>query len=284
MPVRPSWDETRPLSCPPLSGHDLYTGFETRKNRSDALEVDPTLLKDYSETRLLRQTYGRSIYLLDNRYILKISAPYIDVDAVVRTMRLASAVVPVPRVLKHGRSGNCCYIIMDRVTGDEVYNADPLTRHYPHWALDAKLEHQIHNIVVQLQRIGISHHDLYSHNLFVDRYLRVAAVIDWDCARHEPYGEEYTRRVGDNRSHYWDYIFSRNKPFGNGFVASPLDGASEWEPDDPYIPSSSCARDTNVDHILDPLSIPIIKPTRRRLVVLDGSDGTEVLCASGDHF
>lgn len=238
------------------------------------LAVDASLLEGYSDIDLQLEHPGRMIYLLDKRYILKLYTPVIDVDAIVRMMRLASKVVPVPRVHKHGRSGNCCYILMDYVSGKDIFDPAHL-ENYPLWAIEAKLEYQMQAVVKQLQKAEIWHHDLFSHNVLLDRYFRVAAVIDWDFAREEPCGDEYLRRVADHyRTNNWNYMFARSHPFGNGFVASPVDGAAPYEPNDPYLPNR--VYDTNVEHVLDPLSIPATKPARKRLVVLDGRDGTLV--------
>ncbi|KZV99199.1 hypothetical protein EXIGLDRAFT_831555, partial [Exidia glandulosa HHB12029] len=289
MPIRPSTMKVRRYSCPPLSPSDLYYGYHYREGRDDVLRVDASLLLQYSKVELVLEMPSRSMYFLDDRkYVLKLFVPTADVDAVVRTMRLASHVVPVPRVHKHGRSGNCCYIVMDFVRGPEIF--DSIHLKWPSWVLAARLEYDIRYIVYGLQELGIAHHDLFLNNVLMDRYCRVIAVFDWDFARLEPYGEEYVQRIQQPyRLHDWDYLFARNRPFGSGFVASPVDGGVRsqqahesflpppgLEHFDPYLPSLTHVHDANVEHGLDPLALEIEKHPQKHLVILNGTDGSNV--------
>ncbi|KZV80193.1 hypothetical protein EXIGLDRAFT_431227 [Exidia glandulosa HHB12029] len=93
-----------------------------------------------------------------------------------------AACVPVPRVRRYGRSGNCAYILSDYVAGDGFYDVRLLAKTVPVWIIAARLEKSAFPAVERLQLLDISHNDLHYNNIIMDRYWRIAAVIDWDLA------------------------------------------------------------------------------------------------------
>ncbi|EJD43455.1 hypothetical protein AURDEDRAFT_114759 [Auricularia subglabra TFB-10046 SS5] len=171
------------------------------------------------------------------------------------------------------------------IHGRDLFDLRHLDLVVSEWVLSAKLDGAVRRVVDDLHALGIAHNDLYTTNLFVDRYWGIAALIDWDGVREDTAGEQYLRRIqqGTVRPHDWDYLFLRYcRPFGNGFVCSPVDGNSPhgWvEPFVPFVANTGLApRTKSYQHILTPkLWLSNARPPETTLVILTGGTGREVL-------
>ncbi|KAE9395285.1 hypothetical protein BT96DRAFT_997785 [Gymnopus androsaceus JB14] len=113
----------------------------------------------------------------------------------VANMDLARTKVPVPRVLRYGYSGNCSYILMEKIpylnfsTAMEVWKLDYMPVQVTYW---------IDYIVRELATLGLSHNDLFPRNILVDGNGTIVSIIDWDSCTPLHAGVEYARMI---RSH-----------------------------------------------------------------------------------
>ena len=175
--------------------------------------MEESFLKRFSSVHEFYKTEYSAIFLIDDKYVLKLHAPSTDVQEIAGIMALARRLIPVPKVYECGYSGNSSYILMERIEG---------------WSLDAfimkagrqlsthpKVVYQIERVVRRLARVGISHNDLYPRNVMFDKDLIIVGVIDWDAAAPLHASNEYLRRTRYKREpwvHDWDYIFLRHCP------------------------------------------------------------------------
>jgi serine/threonine protein kinase len=183
--------------------------------------IDMHVLADaeriFSPTRLL---------VLDRRTSLKMFSPLVDIDTIVKHMRLASSVVPVPEVYNHGRSGNCSFVLMQFVQGHLLSN---LIRQHGQ-LVEHVVQPQIIGIVQRLVSVGISHNDLEDRNMLVDDDWNIIAIIDWDLSAPSLLSADYCRRV----SAYpwgchvtgWNHTLLRDLPsaYGASLDANPTGG------------------------------------------------------------
>ncbi|OCH95929.1 hypothetical protein OBBRIDRAFT_445498 [Obba rivulosa] len=143
-----------------------------------------------------------------------------NVREIAGIMKLARTVVPVPKVYDCGYSGDCSYILMQAVRGDElgiVIQAFPEREILPThpFILD-----QVEKVVKRLASVGISHNDLEPRNIIVDNYCRFTGIIDWDNASPWHLSCGYLGRIrrryplpGDPQiSHPWDTIILEYSP------------------------------------------------------------------------
>ncbi|KAG7087226.1 hypothetical protein E1B28_013208 [Marasmius oreades] len=166
----------RRMSAPPLNFHDLRDmdgkHFWTREEETEDLFLVPKDMAEYSSFDRLYPTL-------------------VDVSQIVATVNLARTKVPVPRVYKHGYSGNYGYILMERVRGCAL---DNFLRNYkcpiPH-----KVTVVIKKIVEDLASLGLCHNDVKPRNIVVSSSWDVLTIVDWDHCVPLIYAGEYTRRI-----------------------------------------------------------------------------------------
>lgn len=173
-------------------------------------------VNDLGEARVLSNT---RVFILDHKHVLKLMSPLVDVAAVVATMRLAGSVVPVPRVIDYGRSGNCCYILMDFVDGYELGAVLESIRS-PLYS-EAMMKPQIDDVVRKLAGVGLAHNDLYARNIIVDHDWKIIGILDWDNASNALTSVEYGNRVQRvfQRQVNWNDSFLRHSPDRLGTLA-----------------------------------------------------------------
>ncbi|KAG7087246.1 hypothetical protein E1B28_013227 [Marasmius oreades] len=180
----------RRMSAPPLNFYDLRDmngkHFWTRQKETEDLFLDPKDMAEYSSFDRLYPTV-----LFSDDKALKLYSYLVDVSQIVATMELARTKVPVPRVYKHGYSGNCGYILMERIRG---YALDNFLRHYkcpiPH-----KVTSAIKKIVEDLASLGLCHNDVKPRNIVISSTWDVLTLVDWDHCMPLIHAGEYTRRV-----------------------------------------------------------------------------------------
>ncbi|KAG7087230.1 hypothetical protein E1B28_013211 [Marasmius oreades] len=199
----------RRMSAPPLNFRDLRDmdgkHFYMRQHEIEDLFLDPKDMAEYSSFDRLYPTV-----LFSNDKALKLYSYLVDVSQIVATMDLARTKVPVPRVHKHGYSGNCGYILMERIRG---YPLSRFLRHYkcpmPH-----KVTFAIKRIVEDLASLGLCHNDVKPRNIVVSSSWDVLTIVDWDHCMPLIHAGEYTRRVVWAEKHdpfcitdIWDAFF-----------------------------------------------------------------------------
>ncbi|KAG7087243.1 hypothetical protein E1B28_013224 [Marasmius oreades] len=203
------YSRKRRMSAPPLNFHDLREmdgkHFWTRQKETEKLFLDPKDMAEYSSFVRLWPTI-----LFSDDKALKMYSYLVDVTQIVATMDLARTKVPVPRVYKYGYSGNCGYILMERIRG---YALDNFLRHYkcpiPH-----KITVEIKRIVEDLASLGLCHNDVKPRNIVVSSSWDVLTIVDWDHCMPLIHAGEYTRRVMWGEKHdpfcitdTWDAFF-----------------------------------------------------------------------------
>jgi len=176
--------------------------------------MSPSDMSNYRILRTIVNAPSCKLMVLEDGLVLKLRPMLVDVDVIVRNMKLASIVTKVPKVYKYGYSGNSAFILMAYV--HPAANLQVMFEKYGDVALHS-VEPQLWTIVRDLARLGISHNDLYPRNILVDRDWEVVAVLDWDESGPLVTSREYERRVcWEFDTHSWDYIFLANSgdPFG----------------------------------------------------------------------
>ncbi|KIK66876.1 hypothetical protein GYMLUDRAFT_913869 [Collybiopsis luxurians FD-317 M1] len=133
------------------------------------------------------------MYWVDKDKVLKLFSYLIDVSVMVANMDLVRTKLPVPQVLRYGHSGNCSYILMERIPHPN----------FPTLLLDWGLN-QVPSrsiiafdiIVREIANLGLSHNDLVPRNMLVDiATANITSIVDWDCCTPIHRGGEYARRV-----------------------------------------------------------------------------------------
>jgi hypothetical protein len=196
----------RSKSAPPFTLKEVGPFFYLRANESSDLFMDPVDLAKFASVTTLLRTHARALLLVDKTKILKLYPLLVDVSIIVANMNLARTKVPVPEVYDHGYSGNCAYILMERVM--ETIDA----QHYINLmkcGVPLRIGRRVQDIVADLASLGLSHNDLYPRNIMVDRLWNVKSIVDWDNCTSIHFTGEYARRVtaGEDERHEWDYIF-----------------------------------------------------------------------------
>jgi hypothetical protein len=195
----------RSNSAPPICLNEAGHLYFLRENEPSDLFMDCAYLHKFSSVTTIVKTHARAVMTVDDNKILKLYPCLVDVSVIVTNMNLARAKIPVPRVHDYGYSGNCAYILMERVmdtmTGQEYID-------FMKCSVPRRLSCRVKEIVADLASVGLSHNDLYPRNLMVDRFWEIKSVIDWDdCTKIELEGE-YARRVLSMREmHDWNHFF-----------------------------------------------------------------------------
>ncbi|KAF9077674.1 hypothetical protein BDP27DRAFT_1311458 [Rhodocollybia butyracea] len=189
---------TRSRSAPPYSLHDVGSAFFLREDiETGPLYMDPADLAEFSSVSVYISIRGRAIYWVDDDKFLKLYSYLVDVSSIVSNMDLARTRLPVPQVLRYGYSGNCAYILMERVP----YKS--LARVLHRWGLNYmpwQITSLAHYIVRELASIGLRHNDLEPRNILVDRDGSLASVVDWDSCTPLHIGGEYARQASNEPS------------------------------------------------------------------------------------
>ncbi|KAJ3933382.1 MAG: kinase-like domain-containing protein [Lentinula lateritia] len=204
----------RSRSAPPFSTHDFGIGWELREDgyELEDLHMDPHDLAEFSSVEIFRDLHPRAMYWVDEDKVLKLFSYLIDVSVIVANMDLARTRLPVPRVLRYGRSGNCSYILMERIPHSTLaIEMDQLGMNFMPWQLTQTMDH----IVRELADLGLTHNDLVPRNVLVDKNGMISSIIDWDpCTPHHR-GGEYARKIRNFDLHWrygekeWYHIFLR---------------------------------------------------------------------------
>lgn len=219
--------ERRCSSVPPWSSREIGSRLDLRIGRAaKCFYVDSNLLGKYRSIRTINVSANHCVVLLDEVHILKMMNLAIDVESVVILMRIAEKVVPVPRVLDYGRSGNCGYILMECIRGYKL--SELVAFHGPLAA--ARMETQIDVVVSRLSRVGICHNGLYPRNVIVDDRWDIVSIFAWDQAEFRCF-DGYQRRLytwfyHSSAAHpvkgimdipFWNHIFLKHShvPFGS---------------------------------------------------------------------
>lgn len=101
-------------SAPPIALDEVDWLFHTRYDCRDALYMDPRYLARFSTVRTYHSAHNRAMMEVDDK-ILKVLPMLVDVGVIVANMDLARKKVPVPRVFDYGYSGNCSFILMEKI-------------------------------------------------------------------------------------------------------------------------------------------------------------------------
>ncbi|KAJ4494892.1 kinase-like domain-containing protein [Lentinula edodes] len=207
-------NKPRSRSAPPFSTHDFGVGWELREDgyELEDLHMDPSDLAEFSSVEIFRDLHPRTMYWVDEDKVLKLFSYLIDVSVIVANMDLARTRLPVPRVLRYGRSGNCSYILMERIPHSTLaIEMDQLGMNFMPWQLTQTMDH----IVRELADLGLTHNDLVPRNVLVDKNGMISSIIDWDpCTPHHR-GGEYARKIRNFDLHWrygekeWYHIFLR---------------------------------------------------------------------------
>ncbi|KAJ3739344.1 hypothetical protein DFH05DRAFT_1581739 [Lentinula detonsa] len=199
-------DKPRSRSAPPFSVHHFGLGWEIREDGFEVedLRMDPADLDEFSSVEVFRNMQSRSMYWVDQDKILKLFSYLIDVSVIVANMELAGTKIPVPRVLRYGQSGNCSYILMERIPHPNLAVA------MEHWGINSmpwQWTQAVDYVVRELAKLGLSHNDLVPRNVLVDGHGIISAIVDWDpCTQHSR-GGEYARMITEPRldPSWWDF-------------------------------------------------------------------------------
>ncbi|KAF9060046.1 kinase-like domain-containing protein [Rhodocollybia butyracea] len=217
MESRPPTPILRSRSAPPFSYRDIGEDWTLREGiEFGDLYMDPADLTEFSSVNKVRNFHTRSIYFVDDDKVLKLFSYLVDVSVIVANMDLARTKLPVPRVLRYGRSGNCSYILMERIPHLSLSIA--MKRwglKYMPWKITAMIDH----IVRELASLGLSHNDLVPRNILVDTNGHIVGIVDWDSC---------TPRYGGHENDMdWYHIFLRYSFDRTGEEIS-ID-CSEWQ-------------------------------------------------------
>ncbi|KAJ3933385.1 MAG: hypothetical protein NXY57DRAFT_21672 [Lentinula lateritia] len=110
-------NKPRSRSAPPFSACTIGLDWELREDgfETEHLQMDPDDSAEFSIVKIFIDYHPRSMYWVDEDKVLKLFSYLVDVSVIVANMDLARTRLPVPRVLRYGRSGNCSYILMERI-------------------------------------------------------------------------------------------------------------------------------------------------------------------------
>ncbi|KAJ3907920.1 kinase-like domain-containing protein [Lentinula edodes] len=224
-------NKPRSRSAPPFSTHDFGVGWELREDGHELedLQMDSADLAEFSTIEIFIDYHPRSMYWVDNDKVLKLFSYLIDVSVIVANMDLARTRIPVPRVLRYGQSGNCSYILMERIPYPnlEVEMQQLGIKSMP-WGLTRAIDY----IVRELANLGLSHNDLVPRNVLVDNNGMIVSIIDWDPSTQHHRGGEYARKIRelsyfkDVAEEDWYHIFLRYAPDRTG--EEIMIGCSKW--------------------------------------------------------
>ncbi|KAJ4477487.1 hypothetical protein J3R30DRAFT_3404819 [Lentinula aciculospora] len=209
-------NKPRSRSAPPFSAHDLGRGWQLREDglEEQDLQMAPADLAEFSSIEILRNLQARAMFWVDDDKVLKLFSYLIDVSVIVANMELAGTRIPVPRVLRYGQSGNCAYILMERLPHPNLAVA------MHRWGLKFmpwQLTQTVNYIVRELARLGLSHNDLVPRNVLVDNKGIIVSIIDWDTCTPLYTGGEYARRIRQSNHRFmtvgeedWYHVFLRH--------------------------------------------------------------------------
>ncbi|KAF9264334.1 hypothetical protein L218DRAFT_998681 [Marasmius fiardii PR-910] len=165
----------RRMSAPPLNFQDLRDmngrQFYWRTEEIEGLFLDPKDMANFSTFDCIRNGPQTSIFL-SNEKVLKTYSYLVDVSEIVANMELARTKIPVPRVYKHGYSGNSGYILMERVRGHTLSNA---LRNYK-CPVPNVITSQIKKIIEDLASLSLCHNDIKPRNIVIDLSGDVLAI------------------------------------------------------------------------------------------------------------
>ncbi|KAF5389082.1 hypothetical protein D9757_004959 [Collybiopsis confluens] len=203
----------RSRSAPPFTPRDFDKGWAYRDDgiENGKLCMDPADLAEFSSVEDFRPFHPRAMYWVDENKILKVFSYLIDVSVMVANMDLARTKLPVPRILRYGQSGNCSYILMERVP----------CPNFPTAMLQWKVDHLppgvvgvVDWIVRELASLGLSHNDIVPRNLLVDMSAgKITSIVDWDCCAPIYFGGEYARAIRENNKFPEDTLPGESNTF-----------------------------------------------------------------------
>ncbi|KAF9060047.1 kinase-like domain-containing protein [Rhodocollybia butyracea] len=226
----------RSRSAPPFSYSDIGKNWQLREGDIEVedLAMDPADLAEFSSVKLFNGLHPRTMYWADDDKVLKLFSYLVDVSAIVANMDLARTKLPVPRVLRYGRSGNCSYILMEKIPYPNLSVAmKSLGLKYMPWEVTKAVDYIVH----ELASLGLSHNDLVPRNILVDASDgHIVGIVDWDSCTPHYAGAEYAMRIWGYRlfrdSHEndmdWYHIFLRHSFDRTGEEIS-MD-CSRWNP------------------------------------------------------
>ncbi|KAJ3866047.1 hypothetical protein EV359DRAFT_79935 [Lentinula novae-zelandiae] len=205
----------RSRSAPPFCTQDLGRGWQLRRDglEIEDLQMDPADLAEFSTVEIFRDYHPRSMYWVDKDKVLKLFSYLVDVSIIVANMDLARTRLPVPGVVRYGQSGNCSYILMERIPHpDLAFELRQLGINFMPWELTRSMDY----IVRELADLGLSHNDLAPRNVLVDHNGMISSIIDWDSCTQHHRGGEYSRKIRgisangmDVGEENWYHIFLR---------------------------------------------------------------------------
>ena len=178
--------------------------------------MDPAYIARFSIMEEISRTHTRATLLVNDgghNMILKLFSYLVDVSVIVQHMATARTMVPVPIVFDYGYSGNCSYILMEKI--NDAWTLDECLKAH-NCRIPIRVTNRIKDIVADLASLGLSHNDLTPRNVMVDTSWRLVSIIDWDDCSNHIYGGEYARRVAYGRLGWhtddqeWDYIFLKH--------------------------------------------------------------------------
>ncbi|KAF8825183.1 hypothetical protein HHX47_DHR7000339 [Lentinula edodes] len=208
-------NKPRSRSAPPFSAHDFGLGWELREDgiETEDLCMDPADLAEFLTVKIFRDYHPRSMYWVDLDKVLKLFSYLINVSIIVENMDLARTRLPIPHVLRYGRSGNCSYILMERILHTNLA-VDMLQ-----WGIQSmpwQLTRTMDYIVRELADLGLTHNDLVPRNVLVNSNGNISSIIDWDSCTPHHTGGEYARKTRRNSpdamevgEEDWYHIFLR---------------------------------------------------------------------------
>ncbi|KAJ3933386.1 MAG: kinase-like domain-containing protein [Lentinula lateritia] len=224
-------NKPRSRSAPPFCPRDFGPGWELREDgiETEDLQMDSADLAEFSTVEIFIDYHPRSMYWVDNDKVLKLFSYLIDVSVIVANMDLARTRIPVPRVLRYGQSGNCSYILMERIPYPNLeFEMQRLSIKSMPWGLTRAIDY----IVRELANLGLSHNDLVPRNVLVDNNGMIVSIIDWDPSTQHHRGGEYARKIRelsyfkDVEEEDWYHIFLRYAPDRTG--EEIIIGCSKW--------------------------------------------------------
>jgi hypothetical protein len=236
-PFRPP---LRPKSAPPICLKDVGPYFYLREDEDSDLFMDPVDLGKFKSVPTLitchpssphdsRRNQNPQNIPSNNRRLF-----------IVANMNLARTKVPVPEVYDYGYSGNCAYILMERI---DAIDAERYINNMK-FPVPRRLSRRVREIIADLASLGLSHNDLNPRNIMimVYPYWVVLSIVNWDNCTPIHVAGEYARRVITSGRHNWDYMFLRHAK--DGFAEMVLNVSKH--PRRPTSPSRSLP--TFTDH------------------------------------
>ncbi|KAJ3907921.1 hypothetical protein F5879DRAFT_450093 [Lentinula edodes] len=194
-------NKPRSRSAPPFSACTIGLDWELREDgfEIEHLQMDPADLAEFSIVEIFIDYHPRSMCWVDEDKVLKLFSYLVNVSVIVASMDLARTRLPVPRVLRYGRSGNCSYILMERIPHNNLCTGHVSTGNQIYaMAIDA-------NDRLHMPR-----------NVLVDNNGNISSIIDWDPCTPRHTGGEYARKIRNIRNNAmdvgeeaWYHIFLR---------------------------------------------------------------------------